>query len=155
MKFKLIVLIGVFIASTGFNGTETERMVTGAVTDGRVPLPGVSVYVKGTSLGTITDKKGHYSIEVKDDKAVLVFSFIGFETREVRVGHKRVIDMTLLPAQHALEEVVVVGAGTQKREAFVGGVVMNRTPAVRDYFRSEERRVGKEFVSTCRSRWSQ
>src|SRR3546814_8453847 len=42
--------------------------------------------------------------------------------------------MTLLPAQHALEEVVVVGAGTQKREAFVGGVVMNRTPAVRDYF---------------------
>ncbi|HEY9560000.1 MAG TPA: von Willebrand factor type A domain-containing protein [Anseongella sp.] len=134
MKFKLIVLIGVFIASTGFNGTETERMVTGAVTDGRVPLPGVSVYVKGTSLGTITDKKGHYSIEVKDDKAVLVFSFIGFETREVRVGHKRVIDMTLLPAQHALEEVVVVGAGTQKREAFVGGVVMNRTPAVRDYF---------------------
>src|SRR3546814_20157194 len=86
MKFKLIVLIGVFIASTGFNGTETERMVTGAVTDGRVPLPGVSVYVKGTSLGTITDKKGHYSIEVKDDKAVLVFSFIGFETREVRVG---------------------------------------------------------------------
>src|SRR3546814_7010319 len=87
MKFKLIVLIGVFIASTGFNGTETERMVTGAVTDGRVPLPGVSVYVKGTSLGTITDKKGHYSIEVKDDKAVLVFSFIGFETRERSEEH--------------------------------------------------------------------
>src|SRR3546814_20733523 len=104
MKFKLIVLIGVFIASTGFNGTETASMVTGAVTAGRVPLPGVSVYVKGTSLGTITAKKGHYSIEVKDDKAELVFGFMRFETREIRVGTKRVIEMSLSPAKNVLEQ---------------------------------------------------
>ena len=58
------------------------------------PLPGVSVVVKGTAMGTITDANGHYSIIVPDENAVLVFSFIGWTAIEIVVGTKRVIDVT-------------------------------------------------------------
>jgi len=79
-------------------------------------LPGVSVIVKGTSKGVTTDVDGNYSIVVGSTQDVLVFSFVGSITQEVAVGNKSVIDVDLVENARLLDEVVVVGYGTQTRE---------------------------------------
>src|SRR5690606_33060750 len=83
--------------------------VTGTVSDQNgEPLPGVTVSVPGTAIGTATDLDGRYSVTVPEG-ASLVFSFIGFESQNVDVGGRSVIDITLLDDMASLEEVVVVG----------------------------------------------
>jgi TonB-dependent starch-binding outer membrane protein SusC len=100
-----------------------EITVSGTVkgTDG-AGLPGVSVQVKGTSKGTQTGVDGSYKLAGAPQKGILVFSFVGMETKEVAVGNKSVIDVTLADDSKALEEVVVVGYGTQKRKEISGTV---------------------------------
>lgn len=85
-------------------------------------LPGVNVVMKGTREGTITDLNGNFAIEVPSKEAVLVFSFIGFGTKEVLVGTQTVINVSLVPDVTALEEIVVVGYGEQKKETLTGSV---------------------------------
>lgn len=85
-------------------------------------LPGASVTLKGTMEGTVTDADGRFQIEVPDEDAVLIFSYIGFITQEVPVGGRNVIDVTLAPDLATLEEVVVVGYGTQKKVNLTGAV---------------------------------
>ena len=80
--------------------------ITGNVTsssDGQ-GLPGVNIRVKGTGIGMITNIQGNYSIEVPGNDAVLVFSYIGYETQEVTVGTQRIIDMVLIESAQELEE---------------------------------------------------
>lgn len=84
-------------------------------------LPGVSVVVKGTSSGTTTNLDGDYKINVSDG-AVLLFSFVGYVSKEVVVASQSVIDISLEPDSKQLEEIVVVGFGTQKKEAVVGAM---------------------------------
>lgn len=98
--------------------------VTGKITDGEgnTPLPGASIVVKGSSLGTTTDANGEYSIAVDDPNTTLVFSFIGYETQEIQVGGRTRIDITLAPDVESLEEVVVVGYGTQRKKDLTGAV---------------------------------
>ncbi len=97
--------------------------VTGRVTaDDGQGLPGVNVLIKGSSTGTTTDASGSYSINVPDNNAVLVFSFIGYVTEEVPVGGRASVDVKLLPDIQALNEVVVIGYGTQQRKDLVGAV---------------------------------
>ncbi|EOZ95331.1 TonB-dependent receptor [Indibacter alkaliphilus LW1] len=104
------------------NSLQAEINVSGVVTDeAGEPLPGATVSVEGTSLGTITDIDGQYTIEVPDD-AVLVVSFIGFESRRIPVNGRSIIDVGLTPDTSSLEEVVVVGYGTQKRANLTGSV---------------------------------
>ncbi|WP_255486589.1 SusC/RagA family TonB-linked outer membrane protein [Mucilaginibacter sp. SP1R1] len=95
------------------------RAVTGKVTDDSdLPLPGVTVTLKGTSLGTLTDINGKYSINIPDaekTKAVLVFSFIGFTSQEVPAGSRNVINVQLQAAPNSLNEVVVIGYGQQRK----------------------------------------
>lgn len=90
--------------------------VSGKVTDdiGQA-LPGVNVIEKGTTNGTTTDADGRYSLGVGEAEVVLVFSFIGYTTQEVAVNGRSVIDVELLQDVQSLEEVVVVGYGTQER----------------------------------------
>ena len=100
-----------------------NRKVTGKVTseedgDG---LPGVNVVEKATNNGTVTDIQGNYSIEVSED-ATLVFSSVGFTTREVNVGNQSVINITLSPDVAQLEEIVVVGYGTQRKKDLTGSI---------------------------------
>lgn len=92
-----------------------ERTVRGTVTgDGTgETLPGVNVFLKGTSTGVVTDIDGVFTINVPGNNAVLVFSFIGLETKEVAVGARSIIDVELSDASQQLSEVVVVGYGTQ------------------------------------------
>jgi TonB-linked SusC/RagA family outer membrane protein len=94
-----------------------QTTVTGTVRGAdQSPLPGVSVAVKGTSLGTITDTNGKYSIAVPADAKALVFSFIGMEMQEVAIGSAEVYDVTLTESMTNLDEVVVIGYGAQSRE---------------------------------------
>lgn len=97
--------------------------VTGrVVTDDNETLPGVSVSVKGTSTGTITDVNGNYSVNVPDVKSILVFSFIGYKVQEVPVSGRSVINVTLVTDIKALEEVVVIGYGSQRKADLTSSV---------------------------------
>lgn len=105
--------------------------VTGRVTDeSGDPLPGVNVLIKGTTIGTTTDAGGRYAIDVPDQDAVLVFSFIGYVTQEVVVGNQTMIDLTLAADVKALEEVVVVGYGTVKKSDLTGAVASINSDAI-------------------------
>ncbi|MDN5285849.1 MAG: SusC/RagA family TonB-linked outer membrane protein [Mucilaginibacter sp.] len=96
--------------------------VQGTVSDAKGPLPGVSVRVKGSSVGTVTDVNGKYSLNAPDGNGTLVFSFVGYNTQEVAIANKAQLDVILVENQKALSEVVVVGYGTQKRVDVTGSV---------------------------------
>src|SRR5690606_11262184 len=85
------------------------------------PIPGASVLVKGTTIGTAADLDGMYTLNVPE-KSTLVFSFIGYESQEVAVGNQTNINVSLVPAVSDLQEVVVVGYGTQRRSDLTGSV---------------------------------
>src|SRR5215207_2265075 len=100
-----------------------EIRVTGKVTgqEGQ-PLAGVSVTVKGTSIGTATDAGGNYSLTAPDGSTTLVFSSIGYETREVAISGQSTIDVSLIAARNALDEVVVIGYGTASKRDLTGSI---------------------------------
>ena len=99
------------------------QTVTGKITDtSGSPIPGASVVVKGTTNGTITDTNGKYSISNVPDNATLVYSFVGMKSQELVVGNKKVINVELLEETTGLDEVVVVGFGTQKKASVVGAI---------------------------------
>jgi TonB-dependent starch-binding outer membrane protein SusC len=98
-----------------------ERTVSGTVNDsGNAPIPGVSVFIKGTTSGTVTDINGKYSVSVPSESAVLVYSFIGMKAQEIVVGTQSVINITLGSDLEELDEIVVVGYGVQKKKLLTG-----------------------------------
>ena len=101
-----------------------EKTITGTVMDlaDNTALPGVNIIAKGTSVGGVTDVDGNYRIVIPDDAQVLVFSSVGYETEEVVIGNRSVIDMELAPDIRSLSEIVVVGYGTQKKSDLTGSV---------------------------------
>lgn len=110
---------------TGISQTAAQAVkVTGAVVDDtNIPLPGVSVKLKGTNLGTVTDVNGKFVIDLPAADGTLVFSFIGFTPKEVPLnGQTSGINVQLVPMQSSLNEVVVVGYGTQKRVNVIGAI---------------------------------
>ncbi|MDJ1469643.1 SusC/RagA family TonB-linked outer membrane protein [Xanthocytophaga flava] len=109
--------------STGTSANKPQGTVTGKVTDEKgQPLPGVSVSVKGTTTGSISDAQGNYSVTVSDENGILVFSFIGYNTEEVPVASKTVINVTMVPNIQSLENVVVVGYSSIKKRDLTGSV---------------------------------
>lgn len=100
-----------------------QSTVSGTVTDeGGEPLPGVTVIVKGTTQGMVTDMDGNFSIQNIPDDAVLQFSFVGMRTQEVVVGDQTTIDVVMVVDAIGLEEVVAVGYGTARRRDISGAV---------------------------------
>ena len=98
-------------------------LVSGTVNDeNNQPLPGVNVLEKGTTNGTTTDATGRFSFNVRDENSVLVFSFIGYTTEEIAVGSQTEFSISLAQDIMALDEVVVVGYGTQKRKELTSAV---------------------------------
>src|SRR5690606_24400962 len=96
--------------------------VTGTVTDAQgEPIPGVTVSVPGTGIGTATDIDGRYSLTVPEGSS-LVFSFIGYESQTIAIGDQSVINVTLAEDMASLEEVVVVGYGVQQKKEITGAV---------------------------------
>ncbi|TLU96970.1 TonB-dependent receptor [Dyadobacter sediminis] len=101
-----------------------DKPISGKVSDEKATgLPGVSVILKGTSTGTVTDAEGNYSINVPETgSSVLVFSFVGYLPREVPVGSGSTMDIQMTVDNKALEEVVVVGYGTQRKRDITAAV---------------------------------
>lgn len=98
-------------------------VVTGTVVSSEgESLPGVNVLVKGTSVGTITDIEGRYSIDVPDGNETLVFSFIGYSTEEVVINNRAVVDVIMTEDIGSLDEVVVVGYGAVRKRDLTGAI---------------------------------
>lgn len=112
------------IVITPLNNSLQQNTIAGQVTDNQTgeALPGVSVVVKGTTIGASTDIDGRYSITVPDDAESLIFSFIGMETREVSIDGRSVIDVILMEEAIGLDEVVMIGYGSVRRSDLTGSV---------------------------------
>lgn len=103
---------------------QQPRQVSGKVTDSfGTPLPGVTVVLKSTTQGTITDASGNYSLQNVPGDGTLVFSFVGMRTQEVSIAGKANIDMTMTEETIGLEEIVAVGYGTMKKSDLTGSIV--------------------------------
>jgi len=102
---------------------DQQFAVSGKVTaDDGTDLPGVSVMVKGTNLGTTTNADGTYALNVPNENATLIFSFIGYKTQEVVVAARAVVNISLVTDDKLLDEVVVIGYGTQQKVTLTGAV---------------------------------
>lgn len=119
-KWTLTVAVALIGSFMGFSQNQTST-VKGVVSDDMGPLPGVGVQIKGTTVGTITDLDGVYTIAAGEDD-VLVFSSLGYTTQEIAVGGKKTINVTLSNDAILLQDVVVVGYGVQKKESVVGAI---------------------------------
>ncbi|GLB48310.1 SusC/RagA family TonB-linked outer membrane protein [Neptunitalea lumnitzerae] len=120
--WKLVCLVS-FVVS-GFS-MQAQNTITGTVISGedQSPLPGASVMVKGTSVGTSTDFDGNYSINVNKGD-VLEFAYVGFVTQEIVVGDASVINVTLEVDATTLDDVVVIGYGAKKKSDLTGSVAV-------------------------------
>ncbi|APU67046.1 SusC/RagA family TonB-linked outer membrane protein [Christiangramia flava] len=112
-----------FLISGFISYAQENITVSGVVRDDNGLLPGVTVIVKGSSQGTTTNFDGEYTLENVSPNATLEFSFIGFQTQEISVNGRSEIDLVMQTDSQALDEVVVIGYGTQNREAVTGSVV--------------------------------
>jgi TonB-linked SusC/RagA family outer membrane protein len=118
---KKILFFLLFLTSTAVYAQRIT--VTGTVSDEKgSPLPGATVQVKGTSIGTLTDFNGKYSLDAPGQDAILAYSFVGYITKEVPVGNQTTINTTLREDIQGLQEVVVVGYSTQKKANLTGAV---------------------------------
>lgn len=117
MKKRLILFL-FMLCLVGYVKVDAQVFrVTGTVTDASSgeTLPGVSIILRGTTKGTITDAKGKYSIDVPEKNAVLIFSFLSYKSESVSVNGNNVVNVSLTPTAKSLDEVVVVAYGTAKR----------------------------------------
>lgn len=120
---KFVTLILFVCGNLSLAGQNNKLTVTGKINDEKgEPLTGVSVVEKGTSNATITDIDGFYTINVTNNTATLVFSYIGFDVQEKVVGNQKQINIILIEDQKVLEEVVVVAYSTQKKESITGAI---------------------------------
>ncbi|PWD98303.1 SusC/RagA family TonB-linked outer membrane protein [Marinilabilia rubra] len=120
---KVLLTFLVFFAGTCFLHAQPITL-TGTVTEAETgnTLPGVSVFIKGTTIGTITDSSGKYTLDVTSKAKTIVFSFVGMKTREIPIGEQRVIDVNLENDAIGLDEVVAVGYGSQKKLNLTGAL---------------------------------
>ena len=102
-----------------------QKSVSGKITDaGGQPLPGVTVIIKGTTNGTVTNADGQYSLANVSDNATLQFSFVGMKTQEIPVAGKSVINVTMAEEAIGIDEVVAIGYGTQKKVNLTGSIAI-------------------------------
>ncbi len=121
MKKRFIVLL-LFIAGT-LQIFAQKHIITGKVTaENGDPLPGATVLLKGTTIGTVTDVDGNYTLELEQSEGVIVFSFVGYETKEVEIEGQNTINMVLAPEVLGLDEIVVIGYGVQKKSLVTGSI---------------------------------
>lgn len=104
--------------------SDSSITVTGRITSQSKgePLDGVSVTIKGTTKGTVTDKEGFFSINVPGSSTILVFSMVGFQAQEMYVGNKKNFQIALATQNNSMDEVVVIGYGTQKKSVVTGAI---------------------------------
>lgn len=127
-KIVQIFLLIVLISGLKINFISAEILqqarVTGVVTDSKTgeALPGVNVVIQGTTIGTITDIEGKYSLDIQTQGSVLTFSFLGYVSQAIAFANQSVINVSLIEEIRGLDEVVVIGYGTQKKVNLTGAV---------------------------------
>ena len=128
MRKLLALLAGLLF----FAGTLlAQKTITGKVTDDKGnPIPNASVIVKGTTSGTVTKADGTYSITLPANAKAIIISSVDMATREINVGGQNVIDVSLQTTDRSLQEVVVVGYGTQRKKETTGNVTTIKGSAV-------------------------
>ncbi len=121
LNLRLLLLL---VLSTVTSVAVAQNVVTGTVlsADDNQPLPGVNILIKNSTTGTSTNVNGKYSLEVSDSDVILVFSFVGYIPEEIQVGNRSIIDLSLTPDISQLQEIVVIGYGTQKKSDITGSV---------------------------------
>ena len=134
-KSLLICLVLLVISS----GTFAQFLVKGKIISGEdnLPMPGVSVLVKNTTRGTITDLDGNYSIEIPNDKSTLSFTFVGYKSAEQAVNSQKTINITMYPDNFVMDEVIVMGYSTQKKAELSSSVVTLSGEALTDVTSSD------------------
>jgi len=109
------------------NSIQQEKIISGKVTDkAGSPIPGVSVFVKGTTSGIITDNGGNFSMVLPEGAKTLTFSFVGMASQEVEIGNRATFNITMEESSIGLEEVVVIGYGTVKKSSLTAAVATLR-----------------------------
>ena len=120
--FKYLLVGFLMLVASAFAQAQTKT-VSGIVFDvNKMGIPGVTILIKGTKASAVTDFDGKYQIKASGENSVLVFSYIGFENKEIAVGIKSQVNVTLEESLSQLNEVIVVGYGTQKKENLTGAV---------------------------------
>ena len=135
MKKLSLFLICILIAGVQFANAQTKS-ISGAVTskeDG-TSIPGVSVMVKGTTMGTVTNLDGKFDLSVPNDAKVLVFSFIGMKNLEVEIGTQTNFNISMETDVFSVDEVVVVGYGTQLQFHFTEKISKNELQKLADKY---------------------
>ncbi|GAA4950680.1 TonB-dependent receptor [Algibacter agarivorans] len=118
-----VLMLALVLSSFTAVNLQAQERISGVVNDvGGMPLPGVSVVQKGTTRGASTDFDGNYSLELTLGEKTLVFSYLGFKTVEIPVDGRTTIDVSLEEDIAALDEVVIIGYGTQKKESVVAAI---------------------------------
>ncbi|RZK76321.1 MAG: SusC/RagA family TonB-linked outer membrane protein, partial [Pedobacter sp.] len=120
-NLKLLILLGSILFSTALKAQDITA--TGTVTDVKGGgIPGVSIVLDGTGTAAVTDKNGKYSIAVNSTASVLIFRFVGFSEQKISIGNRKVIDVVLKENTNDLNDVIVIGYGTQKKSDVTGSV---------------------------------
>src|SRR5690606_33373990 len=117
-KFTKLLMVVIFLicaAVPGFGQEQGSKTITGTVKDSSGdPIPGATVVVKGTTMGTVTDIDGNYSLTVSEGAEFLVISFVGMQIQEIPINNQSQIDVVLVEDTADLDEVIVIGYGTQR-----------------------------------------
>lgn len=121
---RYVVILNASEKASFYEGQQQQqRIVSGKIVDSDgQSLPGVTVMIKGTTKGTVTNSDGNYSLANIPDDATLVFSFVGMQTQEIVVGNQSSIDVTMVVDAIGIEEVVAIGYGTQKKRDIIGSI---------------------------------
>lgn len=121
---KLLLMLTAILLLTGQLLAQTQKVVTGKVTDeGGNPIPGATIQIKGTRVGTVTNETGNFSLNVPESAQTLVVSLIGMADKEVEIGTSSTFTVVLTPSTSSIDEVVIVGYGSAKKLGSVVGSV--------------------------------
>ncbi len=151
--FKLLTAASIMLISAGVFGQTSS--ISGVVKDDVTgePIPGATVLVKGTTNGAATDLDGRYTLNLTANDAIIIVSFVGYEAFEVEINGRSVIDVNLRPSLTELDEVVVIGYGTQKKKVVTGAISslsseeISSTPVLRVEQALQGRTAGVQVTS--------
>ncbi|WKN43728.1 SusC/RagA family TonB-linked outer membrane protein [Tunicatimonas pelagia] len=132
---KLTVVLWLLLMGGILPFAHAQNTVTGTVLDeeSNSGLPGVNVLAKGTTIGTVTDIEGKYSLNVPGNATTLVFSSVGYQTTEIEINGRSTVDLNLTPDLQSLSEVVVVGYGTVKKSDLTGSVASIEGESIKEF----------------------
>nr|WP_321229698.1 TonB-dependent receptor [uncultured Psychroserpens sp.] len=130
---QVVIKEDVNVKANNSNNTQQTKIITGKVVDDTgMPLVGATVMVKGANTGVITDFDGNFELSVPDDTTTLVISYLGYSPQEVEIIGKTIIDVKMMPDNAALDEIVVIGYGTEKKALLSDAITSISSKQVKD-----------------------